>query len=157
MNFKLSPHFSLDEFTKSQTATRYGINNQPNLEQRDNLVRLCVHVLEPLRAIVGKSISVSSGFRSRGLNSAIGGSQTSQHSLGQAADIEVYGFDNFALAKIIRDKLPFDQLILEFYDRNEGPNSGWVHVSYNANRNRKQVLTAKKVGGRTRYFPGFIV
>lgn len=137
---RLSENFILAEFTKSQTAIRRSINNKPKQEHLDALRALCSNILEPLRKHYGKPVKVSSGYRSRTLNAAIGGSNTSQHSLGQAADIEVEGVDNRELAKWIQAHLPFDQLILEGAKRND-PNAGWVHVSYGS-RNRRQVLTA---------------
>lgn len=105
---------------------------------------LCRLVLEPIRAHFGRPIRINSGYRSRTLNAAVGGSNTSQHSLGQAADIEVDGVDNRTLAKWIERNLQFDQLILEGAKRGD-PNAGWVHVSYGP-RHRKSVLTASFPG-----------
>ena len=136
----LSDNFSLREFTQSQTATRRGISNEPTAEHLESLKALCKHVLEPVRAHFGKPVKVSSGYRSKALNRAVGGSNTSQHSLGQAADIEITGVDNRRLAKWIETNLPFDQVILEGATRGD-PNAGWVHVSYGP-RNRRQSLTA---------------
>jgi zinc D-Ala-D-Ala carboxypeptidase len=151
---KLSKNFSLVEFTKSQTATRRGIDNTPSLTTIDNLQLLVDNVLQPIRDHYGKSVSISSGYRSPELNVAIGGSATSDHCKGQAADFEIAGIDNKVLAQYIRDNLPFTQLILEFYK--EGiPDSGWVHVSYDKNDLKRQVLTASKnSAGRTVYTPG---
>lgn len=153
---RLSPHFHLNEFIKSQAAVRNGLDNTPTKEVVDNLTALCFNVLEPVRAQFGP-VSVSSGFRSPAVNRAIGGSRTSQHTTGEAADFEVFDIDNCDLAQWIADNLEFDQLILEFHDHAAGPNSGWVHVSYNRNGNRKQVLTAKKVSGKTVYIPGLVI
>lgn len=136
----LSENFSLREFTLSQTAIRKGIRNNPTPEHLASLKALCENVLEPIRAHFGKPVKVSSGYRSRALNAAVGGSNTSQHSLGQAADIEIAGVDNRRLAKWIEANLPFDQVILEGAKRND-PNAGWVHVSFGP-RNRRQTLTA---------------
>ena len=98
---------------------------------------------------------ITSGYRSADLNYAIGGSNTSQHCKGQAVDIECPGTPNYDVAKWIEDNLEFDQLILEFYTPGI-PDSGWVHVSYNSEENRKSVLTALKENGKTVYKPGLI-
>ena len=137
---KLSQHFSLEEMTKSQTASRKGINNTPGEKEIENLKQLCEHVLEYIRVRFGKPITVNSGYRGPALNKAIGGAKNSQHMTGQAADIEIVGVDNKVLFSWIKDNMEFDQLILEYYK--EGiPDSGWVHVSWNSQGNRKQVLT----------------
>ncbi len=136
----LSPNFTLTEFIKSQTATRKGISNKPTAVHQLAMVELCNHILEPIRAHFNKPVILNSGYRSKALNAAVGGSDTSQHSLGQAADIEVLGVSNRELAKWIQSNLPFDQLILEGAKRND-PKAGWVHVSYGP-RNRRSVLTA---------------
>jgi zinc D-Ala-D-Ala carboxypeptidase len=151
---RLSKNFVLSEFTKSQTATRRGIDNTPSLTTIDNLQALVDNVLQPIRDHYGKSVDVSSGYRSPELNVAIGGSPTSDHCKGQAADIEIVGVDNKVLAQYIRDNLPFTQLILEFYTPGIA-DSGWVHVSYDKANLKKQVLTASKnSAGRTVYTPG---
>ena len=136
---KLSGHFSLAELTKSQTATRKGINNKPTLDHIENLTELCTHVLEPTRRNFGKPMVISSGYRSEELCEAIGSSKNSQHAKGEAADFEMFGVDNKELAKYIKNNLVFDQLILEFYNPDD-PSSGWVHCSYSKEENRKQSL-----------------
>ena len=136
---KLSGHFSLAELTKSQTATRKGIDNKPTLDHIENLTELCTHVLEPTRRNFGKPMVISSGFRSEELCEAIGTSKNSQHAKGEAADFEMFGVDNKELAKYIKNNLVFDQLILEFYNPDD-PSSGWVHCSYSKEENRKQSL-----------------
>ncbi len=136
---KLSGHFSLAELTKSQTAVRKGIDNQPTLDHIENLTELCTHVLEPTRRNFGKPMVITSGYRSEELCEAIGSSKNSQHAKGEAADFEMFGVDNKELAKYIKNNLVFDQLILEFYNPDD-PSSGWVHCSYNKEENRKQSL-----------------
>ena len=136
---KLSGHFSLAELTKSQTATRKGIDNKPTLEHIENLTELCVQILEPTRRNFGKPMVISSGYRSEELCEAIGSSKNSQHAKGEAADFEMFGVDNKELAKYIKNNLVFDQLILEFYNPDD-PSSGWVHCSYSKEENRKQSL-----------------
>ena len=136
---KLSGHFSLAELTKSQTATRKGIDNKPTLDHIENLTELCTQVLEPTRRNFGKPMVISSGYRSEELCEAIGSSKNSQHAKGEAADFEMFGVDNKELAKYIKNNLVFDQLILEFYNPDD-PSSGWVHCSYSKEKNRKQSL-----------------
>jgi len=136
---KLSGHFSLAELTKSQTATRKGINNKPTLDHIENLTELCTQVLEPTRRNFGKPMVISSGYRSEELCEAIGSSKNSQHAKGEAADFEMFGVDNKELAKYIKNNLVFDQLILEFYNPDD-PSSGWVHCSYSKEENRKESL-----------------
>jgi len=153
---KLSNNFSLAELTRSQTATRKGIDNQPNDEQLANLVALCECVLQPIREHYGKSVRISSGLRVPELNTAIGSSATSDHCKGMAADIETPGVDNLELARWIEGSgIAFRQLILEFY--NGTPDSGWIHVSYDPSDNKRQVLTATKQGGKTVYLPGLAI
>jgi len=138
---QLSKHFKLEEFTKSMTATRKGINNEPGSGDIKNLENLCYEILEPLRAKFGKPIIITSGYRSEELCEAIGSKKTSQHSKGQAADLEIASIPNIQIAYWLKNNVDFDQLILEFYSKDD-PSAGWVHVSYNEKgSNRKQVLT----------------
>ena len=154
---KLSENFSLNELTKSQTATRRGISNQPSEEHLENLKALVENVLQPIRDSKGQPIRVTSGYRSAALNTAIGGSSKSQHSKGEAADFEITGLDNYELAEWIQSFVPeFDQLILEFYTSGD-QNSGWIHCSYSREKNRKQVLTANKENGKTVYHNGLVI
>ena len=146
---KLSDNFSLIEFTKSQTAERKGIENNPNEIHTIAMAELCLNVLERVRSAFGKPVMINSGYRSPALCEAIGSKPTSQHCDGEAADIEIFGVSNYDLAKYIEKNLNFDQLILECWDGVE-PNSGWVHVSYvNDNANRKNVLTYTRADGYT--------
>jgi hypothetical protein len=149
----LSPNFTLKELTRSDAATRLGLDNQPNDEALENLKLLCEKVLQPVRDHFGKSVTVNSGYRSPESNAAVGGSKTSDHCKGQAADIEIDGLPNPELAQWIMDNLDYTQLILEFYTQGQ-PNSGWVHVSYDPNNLKKQELTAVKVAGKTQYLQG---
>ena len=152
---KLTSNFSLGELTRSQTATRKGIDNEPNAEQLANLTALCECILQPVRNHFGMPVRVSSGLRVPELNSAIGGSTTSDHCKGMAADIEIPGVDNKELAQWVVDNLEFRQVILEFY-KSGVPDSGWVHVSYNSGDNKKQALTATKQDGKTVYLSGLV-
>jgi len=141
---KLTTNFSLAELTASQVASRNGLNNNPTAGQIENLKKLCESILQPIRNHYDAPVIVSSGFRSPELCIRIGSSIDSQHAKGQAADIQVVGIDNKALAKYIKENLDFDQLILEYYKEEEGPHSGWVHVSYVGKGNRKESLTATR-------------
>ena len=146
---RLSKNFSLQEFTKSQTAERRGIDNTPVEGHLENAKALFENVVQPVRDNFGVTV-INSGYRSGDLNYAIGGSNTSQHCKGQAVDIECPGTPNYDVAKWIEENLDFDQLILEFYTPGI-PDSGWVHVSYKSEDNRKSVLTAMKENGKTVY------
>ena len=148
----LTKNFSLIELSKSQTATRKGIDNTPSTEHQDNLKSLCTHVLQPIRDHFNCVVSVSSGYRSPELCTAIGSKITSQHAKGEAADFEIFGISNKELADYINEELEYDQLILEYWKESD-PNSGWVHCSYSKNNNRKQYLKAFKIDGATKYEP----
>ena len=147
---KLSENFSLSELTKSQTAVRKGINNEPGTAEIENLIHLAEAVLQPVREHFGKPVMISSGYRSPALCEAIGSSSKSQHARGEAADFEIHGVDNKELATWISKNCNFDQLILEFYNESD-PNSGWVHCSAKVSEPRGQCLSATKVQGRTKY------
>jgi zinc D-Ala-D-Ala carboxypeptidase len=150
----LSANFTLKELTRSDAATRLGLDNQPNDEALENLKLLCEKVLQPVRDHFGKSVTVNSGYRSPESNAAVGGSRTSDHCKGQACDLEIDGIPNPELAQWIMDNLDYTQLILEFYTPGGDPNAGWVHVSYDPNNLKKQELTAVKVAGKTQYLQG---
>ena len=148
---KLSNNFSLKELTASQTADRKGMNNNPNEDQINKLKLLCEKVLQPIRDHYGKVVTVSSGYRSVELCEAIGSSKNSQHAKAEAADFEIFGLSNAELCKWIADNLEFDQMILEYHKLDE-PNSGWIHCSYKAEDNRKQILRAyRNESGKTCY------
>ena len=149
---KLSNNFSLNELTKSQTAERKGIDNTPSAEHQENLKSLCTHVLQPVRDHFGQVVSVSSGYRSPELCTAIGSKITSQHAKGEAADFEIFGVSNKELADWIHYNLNNDQLILEYWKESD-PNSGWVHCSYSKNQKRREYLKAFKSNGSTKYEP----
>ena len=151
---KLSQNFTLQEFTKSQTALRQGIDNTPDQEHLTNAVNLFANVVQQVRNNFGVTV-INSGYRGPALNEAVGGSSKSQHCKGEAVDIECPGTPNFEVANWIAENLDFDQLILEFYTPGI-PDSGWVHVSYKSEGNRKSVLTAMKENGKTVYKPGLI-
>jgi len=147
----LSRNFSLQELTKSDTAIRKGINNNPNAGQIEKLKELCENILQPVRDHFGR-VKITSGFRSEELCLAIGSSVNSQHAKAEAADFECMGTDNAELADWIYKNLPFDQLILEFYTPGE-PNSGWIHCSFVPEGRRASFLHAYKNEGKTKYKP----
>lgn len=144
------------EFTKSQTAERKGIDNTPQGEHLEAAKALFENVVQKVREHFGVTV-INSGYRSPALNEAVGGSSKSQHCKGEAADIECPGTANADVANWIVENLDFDQVILEFYTPGI-PDSGWVHVSYKADgNNRKSILTAKRVDGKTVYENGINV
>lgn len=145
---RLSKNFTLQEMVHSYTAVKKGLLNEPNEAQIENLRILCENVLQPLRDALGP-IHISSGFRSVELNTAIGGSSSSQHCAlkGAASDIDM-GKRNAEVFNYIKENLEWDQLIWEF---GTDENPSWVHVSYNEGHNRKQILKAVKQAGRTKY------
>jgi hypothetical protein len=151
---KLSQNFTIQEYIKSQTALRQGIDNTPTEEHMGNATALFRNVVQKVRDQFGVTV-INSGYRGEALNKAVGGSSKSQHCKGEAVDIECPGTPNYDVAKWIEDNLDFDQLILEFYTPGI-PDSGWVHVSYKSEGNRKSVLTAMKEDGKTVYKPGLI-
>ena len=136
---QLSKHFKLEEFTKSMTATRKGIDNTPGAGDIKNLENVCYEILEPVRAKFDKPITVTSGYRSEELCEAIGSKKTSQHAKGQAVDFEIAGVSNLQVALWLTNNVDFDQLILEYWTGEA--NSGWIHCSFVEGSNRKQILT----------------
>lgn len=152
---QLTENFSLHEMTKSETALRKGLDNTPGTAEIENLRKLCEKVLQPVRDHFARPVKVNSGFRHPDVNRAVGGSTTSDHCKGMAADIEIPGVPNAELAQWIADNLQYRQLILEFYTPGV-PDSGWVHVSYNEQDLKQQDLTAMREDGRIVYKPGLI-
>ena len=149
---KLTANFSLKELTASQTAERKGIDNTPSTAHQENLKKLCENVLQPVRDHFEQVVSVSSGYRSPELCTAIGSKTTSQHARGEAADFEIFGVSNKELADWIHYNTNYDQLILEYWKESD-PNSGWGHCSYSESNNRRQYLRAYKENGKTKYEP----
>lgn len=133
---KLSEHFSLSEFTK----TSHKVDNTPPPEVIKNLTTLCKEVLEPLRAHFNAPVIITSGYRSPTLNKLVGGSATSDHVLGRAADLHVMGVANAEVWKWISANLQVDQIIAEKLSKRDGK-AGWIHVSFRAGANRKQAIS----------------
>lgn len=149
---KLTQNFTLKELTKSDTAIRRGISNEPNIDEIEKLKLLCETILQPVRDKFGP-VTVTSGYRSPELCQAIGSSVNSQHTKAEAVDFEVEGVDNADVAYWIKDNIPnWDQMILEFYTPGQ-PNSGWIHCSITSKLERKQFLSAYKEDGKTKYKP----
>ena len=148
----ISKHFTLNELMKSQTALRLGLDNTPDHDALEALAALCENVLEPVREHYGLPVIVSSGYRSPAVNKAIGSKSTSQHTKGEAADIEIPGIDNLELYYWIAVNADFDQAILEYYTGEAS--SGWVHVSYAGHENRRQTLRIDKSGVTRETFSG---
>ena len=151
MSDRISEHISLKEGIKSHTATRLNIDNTPKESDLINMKTIAEKVFEPLREWVGGPITINSFYRSPKLNSAIGGSTTSQHCVGCALDLDDnYGYKtNAEMYKYIKNNLDFDQIIWEF-GTDENPD--WVHVSYvSEDANRRRCLKAYKENGKTKY------
>ncbi len=148
----LSNNLNLKEVIKSNTAIKNGIDNNPTEDHLKALKSIAKEIFQPTRKWFGYPIYVSSGYRSKKLNEIIGGSLTSQHSKGEALDLDadVFGrIENHEIFEFIKNHLDFDQLIWEFGD---DQNPAWVHVSFTTKRpNRKMILKAHKVEGKTHY------
>jgi len=150
---QLSTNFSLKEFIKSDTATRKGLDNTPSPDVVANLQKLVDNIVQPVRNHYDKVVTINSGYRSIEVNTSVGGSKTSDHCKGMAADIEISGVANSDLAQHIVDTYKFTQVILEFYIQGIS-DSGWVHVSYDKDNLKCEVLTAVKQDGKTIYMKG---
>ena len=144
---KLSKNLTLGEATKSATAIKNGISNKPSGEHLSNLIQIAAKIFQPVRDHFQKPIIVSSGYRSQALNDLIGGASGSQHSKGEALDLDG-SVENFLIFEFIKNNLEFDQLIWEFGD-DENPD--WVHVSYKTENNRGEILQAVRQNGRVIY------
>jgi hypothetical protein len=152
---KLSEHLDLSEVVRSESAKRKGISNMPTAEHIANFKLLAENIFEPIRNHFRCPIIISSGYRSKELNAAIGGSATSQHCSGEAIDIDMDGTPNGVTNRMvfdyIKDNLTWDQMIFEFGDKE---NPDWVHVSYESSgKQRKQILRAVRTNGKTSYLP----
>jgi zinc D-Ala-D-Ala carboxypeptidase len=143
----LSKHVTRAEFERSETAINHGIPNFMNEFEIQRAILLCQNVFEPIRAYVGRPIRINSGFRSAALNRRIGGSRSSQHTLGEAVDLDLHDRDLF---EWILDNVEADQYIFEGGTEEK---ADWFHISYRKGRNRKQALRMIKKGGKTTYVP----
>lgn len=148
---QLTPHFTLEEMTASETADRHGIDNTPSPEHLANLERLARFLEDVKAALGGKPVMINSAYRGPAVNEKVGGSKSSQHMIGCAADIRVPGMNPREVCQaIIASGLPFDQLIQEFYDP-EKKAGGWTHISVPNDAGstpRKQALIIDKTGTR---------
>lgn len=133
-------NFTLSELINSDTAVKNNINNMPDIHSLDNMLELIVNCLQPIRDKLGKPMICTSGFRNNALNKLVGGVQNSQHTKGQACDFVVNGMTPMQVVEFIKNSgVEFDQCIEEY-----NSNTSWVHISYNKNHNRKQILLIKK-------------
>jgi zinc D-Ala-D-Ala carboxypeptidase len=153
MGIRLSEHFWLREFLSSETAARMGREIEPTDAVLANLQRLCQQVLQPIRTKLGRSLVITSGYRPGWLNATIGGSATSAHMGGHAADIKVVGMEPYTFCRWVQQHAaaegwPIDQCIQEF--------GQWTHIG-TAVAPRNEYLTAKKIGGKTIYLRGIQV
>lgn len=134
---QISKYVSYDEATKSQTAIRHGIKNEPNEQELLNMKIVAVKCFDPIREFYGKPLKVSSFFRGLELNKKVGGSKKSQHVKGQAIDIDAGSKqENKKIFEFAKNELEFDQLINEY-------DYSWVHISFNQGNNRKQIVIVK--------------
>ena len=147
---QLSKNLTLAEVIRSESAKRRGINNMPTPEHLQNLKELAINVFQPIRDHFKKPIHISSGYRSKILNHALNGSNNSQHTFGQAIDIDMDGtkITNKQVFDFIKENLIFDQLI---WEGGTDENPAWLHVSFVKGKNRKQVLRMRKSGIKTYY------
>lgn len=146
---RLQQSFRLSEFLRSETAVRRGLDNTPKATELANIRNVLAPGMQRVRNCLGVPVHVTSGYRSAEVNRAVGGSQSSQHSQGLAADFVAPDFGlPRAVARYLMERAPeirFDQLIWE---------GAWVHISFTADRPRSQVLTAHFTGGGVSYTPG---
>lgn len=151
MDLQITKHFSLREMSRSATGTRLGLPNNPPAELMPNILKVCER-LEQVREHYGKPVTVRSCYRAPAVNTAVGGSKTSAHRFGLAADFEVEGVPNIDVARWCRDNIAdYDQIIYEFGE------DGWVHIGFTASSEpRKQLLSAVKDGGKTVYKSGLV-
>jgi len=149
---KLSEHLDLAEVTRSETAKRKGISNEPTPEHLENFKKLAQNIFEPIRKHFGVPIHISSGYRSKELNALIGGVKTSDHCFGMAIDLDQQGHSsgitNKQVFDFIKSNLKFKQLIWEGGSKQE---PDWVHVSYDEKNLKNEVLLATKIAGKMQY------
>ncbi|MNG43640.1 Peptidase M15 [compost metagenome] len=153
---QVTKNFTLAELLHSNTAVRLGIKNQPSLDHQANIITACHQLFQPVRNLLNQSVLISSGYRSDAVNHAVGGSKTSAHSVGYAIDFISPNFGSpreiatFLAKELPKHEIKFDQIILEF--------DSWVHIGFKTRegKQRGEVLTAKKVKGKTQYFNGVV-
>jgi zinc D-Ala-D-Ala carboxypeptidase len=139
----ITPNFTLEEMITSQIASREGLDNTPSAEAMSNMRQLC-QALEQVRALFGRPVIVSSGYRSAAVNARVGGARNSQHTQGLAADFTIKEVSNREVVQRVSEStVAFDQLILEF--------DSWVHLSVAVGAPRREVLTIRRGTG---YLPG---
>ena len=141
-NKQLSKNFSLHELTYSWTANDRNIDNTPNEVILENLKKLCNDILQPIRNKYGKQIRISSGFRCPELNYAVGGSKTSQHKTGEAADIQAVDGDNAALFQLIKEMIDDEEIVVSqcIWEKGNKKQPAWIHIGHYAGRKKNQIL-----------------
>lgn len=151
MHLQITEHFSYREMTRSATGERMGIANNPPSELMPNILKVCER-LEKVREHYDRPVTVLSCYRSLALNAAVGGSPTSAHRFGLAADFQIEGVSNLEIARWCADNISdYDQIIYEFGE------TGWVHMGFTSIKQpRKQLLSAVKENGKTVYKPGLV-
>ena len=149
---KISEHLDLVEVTRSETAKRKGISNMPTEAHLENFKKLAEHIFEPIRNHFNVPIHISSGYRSKELNTAIGGALSSDHCKGMAIDLDQQGHSggitNKEIFEYIKENLKFKQLIWEGGTKEE---PDWVHCAYDENNLKNEILRAVKVNGKMTY------
>ena len=154
---KISKNFSYHEIIRSEIGSRLGMDNTPGKQEIINITALVQTCMQPIRDHYNRVVTVTSGYRSKEVNSACGSDNDgrSQHCRGMAIDWEIFGIDNFSLIQEVPKIVPtWDKLISEYYNENIGPDSGWIHLSFNpVGQNRREVLKAVRKNGKTVYEP----
>lgn len=146
---KISEHISYDEATKSETAKEKGILNVPTTTELDSMMLVAEKIFEPIRKYFGKPLSVNSFYRSKELNKAIGGAESSQHCIGEAIDIDGKNLvSNLDIGNWAIHNLDFDELIFEGWQNNT---FAWIHISFKKNGNRNKVMRADFIAGKPHY------
>lgn len=149
--YSLSEYFSLEEFTRSESAVRKGIKNIPSVQHIENIKFLCENFLDKIRKETGSLVLITSGYRCKELNKSIGGSDKSQHCTGEAVDFTVKGWSNKQICLYIQKNIKgFDQLIYE------GGENGWIHLSASRKQSREEVLTATFNRKTVKYIEGIV-
>ena len=156
VDYLVTPNFWFSELISSNTADRNHINNYPDKESEKNLIDSCKNLFQPTRNLLNKPILISCAYRNPEVNKLVGGSNTSAHKFGYAMDFKCPGFGSpyqivdFLQKELVKNNIKFDQIICEF--------NSWVHIAWKSptGKQRGQILTAKKINGKTKYLAGLV-
>ena len=156
VDYLVTPNFWFSELISSETAERNHINNYPDKESEQNLIDSCKYLFQPTRNLLNKPILISCAYRNPEVNKLVGGSDTSAHKCGYAMDFKCPGFGtpyqivDFLQKELVKNNIKFDQIICEF--------NLWVHIAWKSptGKQRSQILTAKKINGKTKYLAGLV-